>query len=85
MLVTLKKQWNAALGQMVDVKVNMDVNMKSSVASFNELPLIGNKVGDVRITLDTKQLLVWANNTWNTQGHIDVDNDLLQYVIQNLS
>lgn len=85
MLVILKKQWNAALGQMIPVQANMDVQMKSAVSSYNTLPLTGNKQGDVRIVLDTKQMYVWANNDWNTQGHIDLDNDLLNFVLQNLS
>ena len=85
MLVTLKKQWNAALGQMVNVKVDIELAMRSAVATYSALPLVGNAQGDVRVTLDTKQLYVFVNGDWHTQGHIDLDNDLLQYVLQNLS
>jgi len=85
MLVTLKKTWDAQLGQMVNTTVSLELNMKSAVNSYNNLPLAGDLDGDARIVLDTKQIYVWKNGTWNTQGHIDMDTDLLQAMIQSLS
>lgn len=84
MLVT-SKVWNAALGQMVTVTTNMNVKMKSAVASYSNLANVAKHAGDGRVTLDTKHLYVCNGTTWLCQGHIELDDEMLNVLIQEIS
>jgi len=70
---------------MMDVKSEMTVTMKSPVASFSQLPVTGNKKGDARVIMDIKHLYIFANGTWNSQGHVDMDDTILQSNLEGLS
>ena len=41
---------------------------KASVATFADLPLVGNIVGDARIVEDTDHWYSWDGTQWNDQG-----------------
>ncbi|MHA1704099.1 MAG: hypothetical protein ACTSWK_17745, partial [Promethearchaeota archaeon] len=53
------------------------VTIKSSVDTYNNLPISGNTTGDGRITSDTGHLYIWLNtlasgslSDWDDQGDI---------------
>lgn len=56
-------QWN-----VVPASVS-GVSFKPAVASFADLPLVGNIVNDARITNDTDHLYIWSGSAWVDQGN----------------
>ena len=84
MLVTLR-QWNAELGQIVTVQIEILVKVKSIVSTYNDLLTVEKSIGDGRVTFDTKQLYVYDGHSWLPQGHVDLDDFLLDLLIQERS
>lgn len=48
----------------------VSASFKDSVATYADLPLLGNSDGDVRVTLDTSFLYVWSatDSLWKTSS-----------------
>jgi len=84
-MIVMSRVWSAELGQFITVQNEMNVKMKSAVSTYNDLLSVSKAVGDVRITMDTKQLYVCDGNTWLSQGHINLDDIMLDISVQEIS
>jgi hypothetical protein len=79
------RTFNAALGQMVQVETEMEVQFRSSVATVADLPTSDNVSGDVRLAIDTDHLFAYVNDAWVDQGVYDVTDLLQERLMQELS
>lgn len=84
-MLVLSRRWNAALGQYVTVKTEMVTHLKSLIANYPALVTVAKKIGDMRVTLDTKQLYVWDGVAWQHQGTFDATDLMLFSTIQTIS
>jgi len=65
-----KYRINRRTGQFNLVPSNAVIMFKESVATFADLPAVGNTQNDARITDDTGHLYVWDGSAWIDQGDI---------------
>jgi hypothetical protein len=69
--------------QLATVAVEMEVVMKSAVATSEALP--AGVDGDARMALDSDHLYVSLNGEWLDQGVLDVQDLLQERLMQELS
>jgi len=62
-----KQKLNPLSGQF-NLVPSAIITFKASVANFAALPMVGNTVGDARITEDTDHWWSWDGSAWNDQG-----------------
>jgi hypothetical protein len=63
-----KQKLNPRTGQFNLVSSATVATFKESVATYADLPLVGNSEGDARLTNDTGHLYIWDGLTWQDQG-----------------
>ena len=79
------RQFNSALGQVVQIETEMEVIFRSSVATIADLPTSDNVEGDLRLCLDTDHLFVYLNGAWLDQGAYDMSDLMQERLMQGLS
>ena len=79
------RQFNAALGQIVQVKTEMAVNFRSAVATVADLPISANVEGDLRLCLDSDHLFAFVGGVFVDQGVLDMGDLMQERLMQGLS
>ncbi len=79
------REFNALLGQNIQIETEMEINFRSSVATQTDLPISGNTERDVRVCIDTDHLHVYLNGKWVDQGVYDMSDLMQERLMQGLS
>ena len=79
------RQFNVALGQIVQVETEMAITFRSAVATIADLPTSENTQADARICLDTDHLYVYLSGAWVDQGVLDMGDLMQERLMQGLS
>ena len=79
------RQFSASLGQMIQSETEMTINIRSAVATIDDLPTSDNAEADARLCLDTDHLHVYINGTFVDQGVFDMGDLMQERLMQGLS
>ena len=69
--------------QLKTIEIEMDVTLRSAVATIADLPT--GVEGDARMALDTDHLYISVADEWLDQGVLDVQDLLQERLMQELS
>ena len=84
-MLIVTREYNVALGQIVQVKTEMEINFRSAVATIADLPTSENAQADARVCLDTDHLHVYLSGAWVDQGVLDMGDLMQERLMQGLS